>query len=119
MPHLPPDAANKFARVCGLLGSDQSGERAAAAFQATRILKSHGLTWADVIQPALPSPQPGYAVQRPPHAAVAEFALRFAGYLTGWEQQFLRDIGRRWRLSPRQAATLDGIVHKLRAAGAA
>ena len=119
MPQLPPGAANKLAKVCGLLGSDQDAERSAAAYQATRILKSHGMTWGDIIQPALPAPKPRYATQRPAHAAAVEFALRHAGHLTGWELQFVRDIGRRWRLSPKQAGVLDRIVAQLRQGGAA
>ena len=38
----------RFRKVCGLLGSDHEGERAAAAVMATRFLKNNGKTWADV-----------------------------------------------------------------------
>lgn len=38
----------RFRKVCGLLGSNHEGERAAAALKATAILKAAGKTWADV-----------------------------------------------------------------------
>lgn len=38
----------RFRKVCGLLGSEHEGERAAAAVMATRFLKNNGKTWADV-----------------------------------------------------------------------
>lgn len=37
-----------FKKICGLLGSDAAGERAAAALKATAILREWGKTWADV-----------------------------------------------------------------------
>jgi len=43
---------NRLIRILGLLGSDQPGERAAAAAQAHRLLMSLGVTWADVLDPA-------------------------------------------------------------------
>ena len=45
--------------------------------------------------------------------------LRHASHLTGWEQQFLHDITRRWPLLPKQAGVLDRIVFQLRQEGAA
>ncbi|MBL6082092.1 hypothetical protein JMJ56_29375 [Belnapia sp. T18] len=119
MTPLPPDAAAKLAKVCGLLGSDHDGERSAAAHQATRILRSHGLTWADVIAPARPAAPPRSTTYGAPHVAAATAALRHVERLTAWEATFLRDISRRSRLSPKQAARLAQIVAKLRMAGAA
>jgi hypothetical protein len=119
MAALPPDAAAKLSKICGLLGSDQDGERSAAAHQATRLLRSHGLTWADVIAPARPAAAPRRATYGPPHVAAAAAALRHVERLTAWEVTFLRDITRRNRFSPKQAAALTEIVQKLRAAGAA
>lgn len=49
-----------FRKVCGLLGSDSMGERAAAALKATAILREWGKTWADVtvaLQTAAPRPE--------------------------------------------------------------
>lgn len=38
-----------FVKVCGRLGSDADGERAAAARKASQMLSNAGLTWADVL----------------------------------------------------------------------
>ena len=37
-----------FRKVLGLLGSDQAGERSAAAMKATQLLKESDASWADV-----------------------------------------------------------------------
>lgn len=111
---LDPAVAAKLTKVCGLLASDLDGERSAAAWQATKILRSHGLTWADVLQPALPAPSPVVRVRQPPHSAAVQFALQHAARLSAWERQFLQDIARRWQLSPKQADILNRIVFQLR-----
>ncbi len=41
----------RFRRLCGLLGSDQMGERAAAALKCCEFLGQHGLSWSDVLLP--------------------------------------------------------------------
>jgi hypothetical protein len=46
---LDPRASSKLAKICGLLGSDHPGERAAAAAKADEMVRSLGLRWADVI----------------------------------------------------------------------
>lgn len=51
MAALPPDAAAKLSKVCVLLGFDYGGERSTAAYQATRILKSHGLYFTQTLLP--------------------------------------------------------------------
>lgn len=43
----------RFRRLCGMLGSEHVGERAAAALKATAFLREHGLTWADVQLPGV------------------------------------------------------------------
>ena len=112
---LNPAVATKLAKVCGLLGSDHDGERSTAAWHATKLLQAQGMTWADVFAPALPPPQP---TLHAPHVAAVQWALQFPDRLTAWECRFLADIGRRTRLTTKQAAKLDGIVHKLRGGGA-
>src|SRR4051812_42248162 len=113
---LDPSLATKLAKICGLLGSDQDGERSAAAWHATRLLRTHGMTWADVFKPA-PATQTQHS--RAPHASQAEWALRFQDRLSEWERTFLAGICRRQSLSARQAAALGGILQKLRQGGAA
>lgn len=39
---------DRFRKLCGMLGSEHDGERAAAALKATELLKASGKTWADV-----------------------------------------------------------------------
>ncbi|WP_043359720.1 hypothetical protein [Belnapia sp. F-4-1] len=61
------DAA-KLARILGLLGSDQPGERAAAAEAAHRMVSRLGLRWEDILAPPpkparlppSPSPSPSH-----------------------------------------------------------
>ena len=51
---IPAGIVDKLAKIAGLLGSDCDGERSAAAFQASRILFEHRLTWRQVIEAAGP-----------------------------------------------------------------
>ncbi len=46
---LDPNAAERLAKLCGLFGSEHDGERASAAAMADKLLRSHGLTWEQVI----------------------------------------------------------------------
>ena len=50
------DAA-KLARILGLLGSDQPGERAAAGEAAHRLVTRLGLRWEDVLAPPARAPR--------------------------------------------------------------
>jgi hypothetical protein len=125
MSGIDPRTANKLVKVCGLLASDQAGERAAAALQASRILLNAGTTWQDVIgqaqaccgrnHPEKPQKTGGFASA---HAPLAAWALRFRANLTPWECSFLEEIRRRSRLSAKQAAILERIVAGLRQGGA-
>jgi hypothetical protein len=47
----------KLAKVCGLLSSDHSGERASAAARADAMVRSAQLTWDEVIAPPVPAPR--------------------------------------------------------------
>jgi hypothetical protein len=127
MRSLDPQTAGKLAKICGLLASDQAGERAAAALQASRLLSNAGATWQDVIgqaQGCCGRTQPVQQSQRTGgfpsgHAPQAAWALRFQADLTPWECQFLTDIRQRRRLSSKQAAILERIVDGLRRGGTA
>jgi hypothetical protein len=105
-----PSVVARLSKIAGLFGSDHGGERSAAAWQATRLLQAHGLTWADVFAPA----QSARPAAQAPHVAEAQWALRFKDRLNAWEQQFLAGLARRRRITAKQAAVLDGIVRKLR-----
>jgi hypothetical protein len=47
---LNPKAADHLAKLCGMFGSDQDGERAAAASLADQHIKRLGLSWPEVIR---------------------------------------------------------------------
>ena len=48
----------RLAAILGMLGSAHAGERAAAALQAEAFRKQHGVTWEEVLSPALADPPP-------------------------------------------------------------
>lgn len=57
--HVPVELIDKLSKVAGLLGSSIDGERSAAAFGATALIREAGLTCAEVIRaagPRLPEP---------------------------------------------------------------
>lgn len=118
MPQLPPEAASRLSKICGLLGSDQDGERSAAAYQATRLLQSHGLTWAELIDLSARQTFEAPIPSSPDHVEEARWALQHLDQLTKWERSFLIDVSRRRSLTRKQAQALAGIVHDLRTAGA-
>jgi hypothetical protein len=51
---LDEATADRLAKLCGLLGSNHLGERAAAAAKADALVRGTGLTWRDVITPSPP-----------------------------------------------------------------
>jgi hypothetical protein len=123
-------AADKLAKVCGLLGSDHDGERSAAALRATAILRDAGWTWRDLVERALaPAPPRAQAANDDPGPLDpdardpvlvqrrATWTLRNARRLTDKASAFLHDLARRPRpLSPRQAAWLTALEQSARGA---
>jgi hypothetical protein len=61
--HLPPEIADKLAKILGMLGSAHDGEIAAAGRRADAMVKGAGLTWGQVIALAAPAPRQPH---RPP-----------------------------------------------------
>ncbi len=111
---LDPAVATKLTKVLSLLGSDHAGERSAAAWHATRLLKANGLSWDDLFVPVSAPPPLAPPPMRAPHVADALWASQFPDRLTAWERKFLADIGRCHRISAKQAAWLADIVRELR-----
>jgi hypothetical protein len=106
---LAPAVAEKLAKVVGLLASDFDGERANAAAAATKLLRAHGMSWADLVTPgAAPAPR------RPiGHRARALEALRHGLARTVWEVSFLHSVaGQEGRLSEKQEAVLRRIEER-------
>jgi hypothetical protein len=50
---LDPHSADRLRKLCGMLGSDHDGERAAAARAADKLVRGLGLTWHQVIAPPI------------------------------------------------------------------
>lgn len=116
---LHPPQRDRLVKLCGLLGSDHAGERDSAAVMASRLLRECGLTWADVILPQLElADAAGSNRAAPPttggHAAAARWVLARQVMLNRWERSFIEGIQDRPTLTPRQAATLAGIIDRLR-----
>jgi hypothetical protein len=114
---LPEDAADRLAKLLGMLGSSHDGERASAALKADQLVRQHGMTWRDlvfrVIAPALPPPPPRVWLERGNLTPdVALMCLAWTDPLTGWEIEFLRSIGGRRRLTDKQKSVLRRIVEK-------
>src|SRR5438874_13522160 len=108
----------RLAKLLGMMGSAHDGEVVAAARQAERLRAEAGLTWVDIVLPALPSPRPqrrgamtlGQAIQ---------FLLDHEDALTAWESDFARSIQRQTSpLSPQQCGILERLVEKVRRAEA-
>ena len=109
---------DRLAKLLGMMGSAHDGEVVAAARQAERLRADAGLTWHDIVLPALPSPRPqrrgamtlGQAIQ---------FVLDHEDALTAWESDFARSIKRQTSpLSPKQIGILERLVEKVRRAEA-
>ena len=49
----------RFRKLCGMLGSEHDGERAAAALKATELLKQSGTSWGEVGIGKVPVASPG------------------------------------------------------------
>jgi hypothetical protein len=121
---LSPAERNRLIAILGMLGSDFDGERASAALMVSRLLKSAGLIWADVVI----VPQTGPHRERPRHDPSDPFPGRswydivarcgeYPQYLDAWELEFIEGLRRFPRLSPKQFAKLSTIVARLRARG--
>jgi hypothetical protein len=85
----------KMKKVCGMLGSDHAGERAAAAHQATRLLLAAGLTWSDLVAMAARPPlSPAAApVSAQDDILAADLVRAVAGAkLTGWDAEFIASL---------------------------
>jgi hypothetical protein len=112
---VTPAERKRLVGILGRLGSDHDGERAAAGLLASRMLRSAGLSWEDVI--------PGETSRRhdiaPRWRADLGICQRNASYLRRWEQDFVANISVRLTITPKQRATLAEIADALRDRGRA
>lgn len=111
---LDPTSRAKLVGILGRLGSDFDGERSAAGLLASRLLKTHDLTWDDLIPPAI-----GRVAEQSDRDDQPDLTLclRHIRLLTDWEAGFIRSIASRRRLSPKQADVLRRIAGTLRDRG--
>jgi hypothetical protein len=94
-----------------MLGSAHDGERANAARLAAELVRTHGLTWDDVIGKSPARQQIGVT---PDWTEFASAALR-SDVLSPWERGFCHSILAKWagrELTEKQLATLERIWNK-------
>lgn len=117
---------DRLIKVLALLSSDRDGERAAAGYAATRMLRDRGLDWDVLIAPVLPAPhRPATpSTDRPETSAPFAWAdglmlvLRHPGMLSPWEAGFFADLRTRRRWTPKQVDVLAKVHARLVAQGA-
>jgi hypothetical protein len=95
MTALPPDDADRLAKLCGMFSSDHVGERATAAQMAHKLVKSRGLTWREVI---ITTSHPTTGGNTDWHR-MASFCQRYSDLLSSREQEFVSSI-LQWRGEP-------------------
>ncbi len=122
MPPLSDSQQRRLVGVLGLLSSDQAGERAAAALLASRLVKSNGLTWAELIIKAgvAQSALPAGTDTRGRSDLRSNLALcrRHLGRLNDWEAEFVSSLAaQRKPPSPAQSRKLAQIADALRKDG--
>jgi hypothetical protein len=114
---LSASDCERLARLLGMLGSDHLGEVANAGRLADKM-RAAGLTWPDIITPALP---PGTDPSTDPIGVdwrrTAAACSRYPHLIDRWEAEFLAGLPRFPSLSCKQRLTLLKIVVRLRACG--
>ena len=105
---LAPAALGKLARICGMLGSEHDGERAAAALQADRLVRGAGTTWEALLAPSVAAPRQSEA-RRPRVFSPGELLANYGPALTPWERCFLATLVKHSGWSKKQRAVLDDI----------
>jgi hypothetical protein len=121
---LPPAAADRLIKIAGLLGSDHAGEAASAAAAATRIVRSHGMTWQQLLEPiVLPRSSSARSARKEPpppcptdRRRAATACLRHPLLFTRWECTFLENLLGFRRLSAKQADVLARLYAQVQAA---
>jgi hypothetical protein len=93
-----------------MLGSRHDGEALAAARMAEHLRRAAGLTWPQIVKPALPAPAQG---EEEVEADPVGFYLARSERLTDWECRFVASIRRQsYPLTPKQCRVLRRLVAK-------
>lgn len=113
---LPAPAAQRFAKIVGMIGSDNDGEVVNAARAATRLLLDNGMTWQDAVTPPIVAARPL------PVAPMTSFTRKVLTcrdhphLFNGKERDFLRDMdnltARAGQPSDKQGKWLDRLYRK-------
>jgi hypothetical protein len=104
---------DRLRNIVARLDSDFEGERAAAALLATRLLKSRGLIWSEVVlpPPARPASKRAQPDEQPWRRTVGKLLAR-PGSLRAWErEEFLPSLLR--FESPKQSRCLRAIADRV------
>jgi hypothetical protein len=97
---LPSSNIDTLLKLLGMCGSSFPGERATAALKADQLIRTNGLTWADVIAPPL---LPATENDASDWRAMRDFCWQRSHLLRQREQEFVSDLIRwRGRLTERQ-----------------
>ena len=99
-PVLDPRSAARLVKLCGMLGSQHDGERAAAGLKADQLVRDLGLSWSDII---VPSDLAG-GQERPPEPRtdwqrMAQYRHRCRAALNERERAFIATM-LTWRGTP-------------------
>jgi hypothetical protein len=95
---LDPGAADRLRKLCGMLGSEHDGERAAAAAKADALVRSLGLSWGDVIGPSI----------------VPDHVPRIRAWRASdsdWQRMAQFCHARRWSLSQREREFIESVLN--------
>lgn len=110
-------ARHRFLKVVGMLGSSHPGERAAAALQASRMLREHGLNWSDLLgrhdAAASPYGPSDLHDSAPQWRQLAARCRQDARKLLAWEIGFLDSLVAHRQLPDGYADVLCGIADKV------
>lgn len=91
-------SADRLRKLCGMLGSEHDGERAAAAAKADAFVRSLGLSWGDVIGPPI----------------VPDHSPRIRAWRSGdtdWTRMAQFCHARRWSLSQREREFIGSVLN--------
>jgi hypothetical protein len=94
---LDPHSADRLRKLCGMLGSEHDGERAAAAAKADALVRAAGLTWAEIIAPPI----------------VPDYSPRIRSWRSGdtdWHRMAQFCHARRWSLSQREREFVESVL---------
>ena len=92
-PVLDPQSAVRLVKLCGMLGSQHDGERAAADLKADQLVRGLGLTWGDLIVP------PDTVPLRNDWRRMAKYCNRCRGQLSARDRAFIEAM-LHWRGEP-------------------